>query len=235
MCFFLCNNNLHQWPRADTYTGGSLVSTQRCSLPGCTLQVAVALLWPLTCSSPLLGTVPPDGRKAVTPTVVAGHTTEPHVSLPMANGSSPAAGTAAAVALSGDIHSQWSSKLCGNDCVRWPQIFHKGCLVGCAAEHLLLLQQWVQVVPAAAVHPPAATPAADPALLPQLPVSTFQGFLVVTSSNHWSPHASSPVAVLASSTAPARPDRALYAQEGCVDRQTHNTAEGQEEARKDHT
>lgn len=104
-----------------------------------------------------------------------------------------------------------------------------GCLRSFAVGHALFQSKAaVKVFPAAAVHlrtPPAATPAADPALLPQLPVLTLQGFLVVTSSNHWSPHASSPVAVLASSTPPARPDRALYAQEGCG--QTRNTAEGQ--------
>lgn len=109
-----------------------------------------------------------------------------------------------------------------------------GCLRSFAAGRALFQSKVaVKVFPATAgrLHtPPAATPAADPALLPQLPVSTFQGFLVVMSSNHWSPHASSPVAVLASSTPPTRPDRALYAQEGCG--QTRNTAEGQRGAIK---
>lgn len=56
---------------------------------------------------------------------------------------------------------------------------------------------------------PADTAAADPALLPQLPVPTFHGLRVVMLSNHVSPHASSPVAVFTISTAPATPDRAL--------------------------
>lgn len=64
-------------------------------------------------------------------------------------------------------------------------------------------------------HPPAATATADPALLPQLPVLTFHGLRVVTPSNQTSPHASSPVAVLASNTPPEAPDKAENAQDGC--------------------
>lgn len=85
----------HRLPTAahtDTDTGSGMECSQRFN-PLCTLGIAAGLARPLTCSSPLLGTVPPEGRKAVTPTVVAGHTTDPQVSLPMANGSSPAAAT----------------------------------------------------------------------------------------------------------------------------------------------
>jgi hypothetical protein len=64
-----------------------------------------------TCSSPLVGMVPPVGLKALTPTVVAGHTIEPQVSLPMAYGSNPAGVGRKAVqrSLSGKAIQKWTS------------------------------------------------------------------------------------------------------------------------------
>lgn len=65
-------------------------------------------------------------------------------------------------------------------------------------------------------HPPADTAAAEPALLPHAPVAGFHGLRVVMLLNQVSPQASSPVAVLATSTPPADEDRAVKAQEGCA-------------------
>jgi hypothetical protein len=52
----------------------------------------------VTCMVPWPEMLPPVGRYAVTPTVDAGHTMDPQVSVPMAYGSSPAAVAAAAAA-----------------------------------------------------------------------------------------------------------------------------------------
>lgn len=53
----------------------------------------------ITCSRPLLGMVPPVGLYELTPTVVAGHTMEPQVSLPIAKGNRPARQTAPQAAI----------------------------------------------------------------------------------------------------------------------------------------